>query len=349
MPRQITKRARTVESRKKDLLIDSNIQPPPVIKVPCPPIVTCDDFVRNRPKAKVDIKSPNSFFVYRTAFVKQLLSENHKFKMTQVSKWASIYWRKESNETKMAYKTMAQIIDKEFQERRKKIKGYEIVCENHLYSKPEEVKQVKQVKQEEDIKETIIQKQPIKKDQMPLELINWHQQQRQQRQQKQHRQQQQQQLQRQQQPQQQLLQLQQSEQSQQTQQLQQLQQQHFHQQQPQQPSQPQLQNYSECINFSAVSPKSTSSTYSPICPASPASPISPFIKDEFSISEFPSINEDFYEFHLPLENSISPICEFNEKFIWIPNDSNPEYYNAPIYVEPTFNEYLPQYYYESEK
>ncbi|CAG8445480.1 6181_t:CDS:2 [Rhizophagus irregularis] len=226
MPRQITKRARTVESRKKDLLIDNNIQPPPVIKVPCPPIVTCDDFVRNRPKAKVDIKSPNSFFVYRTAFVKQLLSENHKFKMTQVSKWASIYWRKESDKTKMAYKDMAQIIDKEFQERRKKIK--------------------------------------------------------------------------------------------------------------------------ECIDFSAVSPKSTSSTYSPICPASPASPISPFIKDEFSLSEFPSINENFYEY-IPLENSISPICDFNEKFIWISNDSNPEYYNAPIYVEPTFNEYLPQYYYESEK
>ncbi|PKK64901.1 hypothetical protein RhiirC2_85404 [Rhizophagus irregularis] len=328
MPRQITKRARTVESRKKNLLIDNNIQPPPVIKVPCPPIVTCDDFVRNRPKAKVDIKSPNSFFVYRTAFVKQLLSENHKFKMTQVSKWASIYWRKESDKTKMAYKDMAQIIDKEFQERRKKIKGYEIVCENHLYSKPEEVKQVKQ---EEDIKETIIQKQPIKKDQMPLELINWHQQQRQQRQQKQHRQQQQQQLQRQQQPQQQLLQLQQSEQSQQTQQLQQLQQQHF-----------------QCIDFPAVSPKSTSSTYSPICPASPASPISPFIKDEFSLSEFPSINENFYEY-IPFENSISPICEFNEKFIWISNDSNPEYYDTPIYVEPTFNEYLPQFYYESEK
>ncbi|CAI2161948.1 3323_t:CDS:2 [Funneliformis geosporum] len=103
---------------------------PPEIKLPWPPAVTAEDFVRSRPKTKIDIKSPNSFFVYRTAFVKQLLIEQHKFKMTQVSKWASSSWKKESKEVKETYKVMAQKIDKEFSEKRKAIKGYRIVCEN---------------------------------------------------------------------------------------------------------------------------------------------------------------------------------------------------------------------------
>jgi len=130
MPRQIQKRSKTIESRRNDPLLDNLNQTPPEISLPWPPIVTADDFVRNRPISKVDIKSPNSFFVYRTAFVKQLLIEQHKFKMTQVSKWASTSWRKESKEVKDAYRVMAQKIDKEFQERRKAIKGYRIVCEN---------------------------------------------------------------------------------------------------------------------------------------------------------------------------------------------------------------------------
>ncbi|CAG8542739.1 14029_t:CDS:2 [Funneliformis mosseae] len=131
MPRQIKKRSKTIESRKVDPLVNDIIQAPPEIKLPWPPAVTAEDFVRNRPKTKIDIKSPNSFFVYRAAFVKQLLIEQHKFKMTQVSKWASSSWKNESKEVKETYKVMAQKIDKEFQEKRKAIKGYRIVCENY--------------------------------------------------------------------------------------------------------------------------------------------------------------------------------------------------------------------------
>lgn len=163
MPRQIKKRSKTIESRKVDPLVNDIIQAPPEIKLPWPPAVTAEDFVRNRPKTKIDIKSPNSFFVYRAAFVKQLLIEQHKFKMTQVSKWASSSWKNESKEVKETYKVMAQKIDKEFQEKRKAIKGYRIVCENYgqksIEEDPQEQKCIKQ-EQVEEIQEMQQPQQP---------------------------------------------------------------------------------------------------------------------------------------------------------------------------------------------
>ncbi|RIA82273.1 hypothetical protein C1645_835613, partial [Glomus cerebriforme] len=154
MRRQLKKRPIN-ESRKNNLLSDNEIVPPPKISLPWPPAVTYEDFVRNRPKSKVDVKSPNSFFVYRTAFVKQLLIKQYKFKMTQVSKWVSISWRSEPQKVRNAYKSIAKKIDKKFQERRIAIKGYRIVRETFnpkentfSYSEPDEEEQNENIKQE---------------------------------------------------------------------------------------------------------------------------------------------------------------------------------------------------------
>ncbi|CAG8741882.1 10423_t:CDS:1, partial [Acaulospora morrowiae] len=93
-----------------------------------PPTVTKDDFL-GRPSTNLDTKSPNAFFVYRKAFVKHLSDKNLKFRMTEVSKLVSYNWKNESKEVKAAYTKIAQEIDKEFQERKRIIRGYKIVCD----------------------------------------------------------------------------------------------------------------------------------------------------------------------------------------------------------------------------
>ncbi|CAG8559712.1 3074_t:CDS:2 [Diversispora eburnea] len=93
-----------------------------------PPPVTKDDFL-GRPFTNIDTKSPNAFFVYRKAFVKHLSDKNLKFRMTEVSKLVSYNWKNESKVVKDAYTKIAQEIDKEFQERKRIIRGYKIVCD----------------------------------------------------------------------------------------------------------------------------------------------------------------------------------------------------------------------------
>ncbi|CAG8572989.1 4774_t:CDS:1 [Acaulospora colombiana] len=49
--------------------------------------------------------------------------------MTEVSKLVSYNWKNEPKEVKAAYTKIAQEIDKEFQERKRIIRGYKIVCD----------------------------------------------------------------------------------------------------------------------------------------------------------------------------------------------------------------------------
>ncbi|CAG8758231.1 14758_t:CDS:1, partial [Acaulospora morrowiae] len=91
----------------------------PIIKLPWPPSITASDFLSRR-KPSQSLRSPNAFLVYRKAFLDQLSRSNHNLKMTDVSKLVSIYWKKESKCVKDAYKEIAQEVEKELIENRKK-------------------------------------------------------------------------------------------------------------------------------------------------------------------------------------------------------------------------------------
>ncbi|CAG8483258.1 13009_t:CDS:2 [Rhizophagus irregularis] len=60
----------------------------PKITMPFPPKMTAEEFLRSRPLSRAYFRSPNSFFIYRQQFVKQLKLENYNDQMVKVSKWA---------------------------------------------------------------------------------------------------------------------------------------------------------------------------------------------------------------------------------------------------------------------
>ncbi|RIA83796.1 hypothetical protein C1645_880306 [Glomus cerebriforme] len=84
----------------------------PKINMPFPPNMTAEEFLRNRPLSRAYFKSPNSFFIYRQQFVKQLKLENYNDQMIKVSKWASIFWSNEPNYVKQFYKDIEKDIQK---------------------------------------------------------------------------------------------------------------------------------------------------------------------------------------------------------------------------------------------
>ncbi|CAG8696517.1 9239_t:CDS:1, partial [Acaulospora colombiana] len=91
----------------------------PIIRLPWPPSITASDFLSRR-KPSQNLRSPNAFLVYRKAFLDQLSRSNHNLKMTDVSKLVSIYWKNEAKCVKDAYKEIAQEVEKELIENRKK-------------------------------------------------------------------------------------------------------------------------------------------------------------------------------------------------------------------------------------
>ncbi|CAI2163739.1 17973_t:CDS:2 [Funneliformis geosporum] len=82
----------------------------PKIKMPFPPKITAEEFIRDRPLSRLHFKPPNSFFIYRTLFVKQLKSENYNDRMIRVSKWASWFWSNEPSVVKEYYKNIEKDI-----------------------------------------------------------------------------------------------------------------------------------------------------------------------------------------------------------------------------------------------
>lgn len=93
---------------------------PPPIQLPFPPPITAQDIVLKRPSSKICSKSPNAFFIYRKVYFDQLALLNQRFKMTDVSKLVSLYWNNECSEVKEAYKKIAQEVECELNERRKR-------------------------------------------------------------------------------------------------------------------------------------------------------------------------------------------------------------------------------------
>ncbi|CAG8667379.1 15337_t:CDS:1 [Funneliformis caledonium] len=89
----------------------------PKINMPFPPKITAEEFIRDRPLSRLHFKPPNSFFIYRKLFVRQLKLENYNDKMIRVSKWASWFWSNEPKVVKEYYKNIEKDIQKLLKEK----------------------------------------------------------------------------------------------------------------------------------------------------------------------------------------------------------------------------------------
>jgi hypothetical protein len=104
------------------------------IVLPFPPIIRASDIVDRRKPSRFKSKSPNAFLIYRKAFLDQLNLQNHNLRMTDVSKLVSNYWKNEPENVKDAYRKIAQEVEVELNEKRKKTVSYKIVWKNSKYS-----------------------------------------------------------------------------------------------------------------------------------------------------------------------------------------------------------------------
>ncbi|CAG8745950.1 16321_t:CDS:1 [Dentiscutata heterogama] len=91
-----------VEPQKQKL-----VSPPPTLVLPFPPQINPEDLMNCKTR-KLPSKPPNAFFIYRKVYTKELVAQNLRFKMTDVSPWVSISWKRESNEVKDKYKAIAK-------------------------------------------------------------------------------------------------------------------------------------------------------------------------------------------------------------------------------------------------
>ncbi|CAG8495134.1 8888_t:CDS:2 [Acaulospora morrowiae] len=81
--------------------------PPPDLVLPFPPQVNAKDLMDCKTR-QLPSKPPNAFFIYRKVYTKELIAQNLRFKMTDVSPWVSMSWRRESEEVKIKYKEIAK-------------------------------------------------------------------------------------------------------------------------------------------------------------------------------------------------------------------------------------------------
>ncbi|CAG8538863.1 5453_t:CDS:1, partial [Dentiscutata heterogama] len=92
-------------------------------KLPFPPIINASDFLEKTKRSSRGgtLRSPNAFLVYRKAFLDHLVRQSKcNFKMTDVSKLVSVHWNSEAEHVKLAYKKIAQDVEKELIKNRKK-------------------------------------------------------------------------------------------------------------------------------------------------------------------------------------------------------------------------------------
>ncbi|CAB4415716.1 unnamed protein product [Rhizophagus irregularis] len=79
------------------------------ISVPYPPQITAEE-VLNRSKAKERKKAPNSFMIYRMAYIKELKTKNLNINQFNASVLAASKWNNESEEIKKVYKGISDKI-----------------------------------------------------------------------------------------------------------------------------------------------------------------------------------------------------------------------------------------------
>src|SRR4051812_39939439 len=108
--------------------------PNTIITLPFPPSITVSDIVNRRKPSRAKSKSPNAFLIYRKAFLNQLSRSHHNLRMTDVSRLVSKYWQSETEDVKDAYRKIAQEVENELSEERKKADSYRVVWKNSKYS-----------------------------------------------------------------------------------------------------------------------------------------------------------------------------------------------------------------------
>ncbi|CAI2198841.1 6694_t:CDS:1, partial [Funneliformis geosporum] len=74
-----------------------NIISPPNLTLPFPPHIVPENLI-NLKSCKLPSKPPNAFFIYRKVYTNELVAQNMRFKMTDVSSWVSISWKLEPEE-----------------------------------------------------------------------------------------------------------------------------------------------------------------------------------------------------------------------------------------------------------
>ncbi|CAG8524775.1 21546_t:CDS:1 [Racocetra persica] len=85
---------------------------PTSIQVPFPPRVSVSRLVEKRLQTPAHSKSPNSFFIYRGAFLDEVRTRNCKVKMTDISPIISASWKRQPLFVKNAYKEIAQEVER---------------------------------------------------------------------------------------------------------------------------------------------------------------------------------------------------------------------------------------------
>ncbi|CAG8477237.1 563_t:CDS:1 [Funneliformis mosseae] len=87
------------------------ISPPPNLTLPFPPHIVPENLI-NKKSCKLPSKPPNAFFIYRKVYTNELVAQNMRFKMTDVSSWVSISWKLEPEEVRTKYKEIAREVRK---------------------------------------------------------------------------------------------------------------------------------------------------------------------------------------------------------------------------------------------
>lgn len=114
----------------------------PRIILPFPPNISAYEIAHKRLRSNICSRVPNAFFIYRKVFMDHLLSLDHKFKMTDVSKLASEHWKNESQEVITTYKKISKQVEKELNKMRCKDLVYASDIEKHKFVKKKERKSI---------------------------------------------------------------------------------------------------------------------------------------------------------------------------------------------------------------
>ncbi|RIA99545.1 hypothetical protein C1645_730807 [Glomus cerebriforme] len=93
----------------------------PLIKVPYPIQLTVDEILERRSDDKLKSRPPNSYFLYRMSYLKELRKRvTGNFSMTKLSKNISDSWKEENPCIKQAYKELSNKVGSQLEEKRKK-------------------------------------------------------------------------------------------------------------------------------------------------------------------------------------------------------------------------------------
>ncbi|GBB84554.1 hypothetical protein RclHR1_11110003 [Rhizophagus clarus] len=123
----------------------------PHIEVPFPPELTVEEILGRRPDEKLGSRAPNSFFLYRLAFIKELKKRTGgNNSMTKISPYVSLSWSKEPPEIKDAYKKLSSLVESQLIKMRQK-KQYNSLVFIHENSSLPQASEINDIVDEVDV------------------------------------------------------------------------------------------------------------------------------------------------------------------------------------------------------